>query len=146
MTMMMMMMVVAMGVCSRPAVHSPAVAPAAVAVAAAVAAVAAAEDAALLSRATRIFSLSSAICVAFFSLRACFFAAPERFFFSDFGVAPSPPQPPPAPRREAPETSASRARRLFKRAATLRKRWSDGQYARCDLRKHTWSVECLGAF
>ena len=48
--------------------------------------------------------------------------------------------------REAPETSASRARRLFKRAATLRKRWSDGQYARCDLRKHTWSVECLGAF
>lgn len=41
---MMMMMVVAMGVCSRPAVHSPAVAPAAVAVAAAVAAAVAGEE------------------------------------------------------------------------------------------------------
>jgi hypothetical protein len=71
---------------------------------------------------------------------------PRPFRLNRGRVAPSPPQPPPAPRREAPETSASRARRLFKRAATLRKRWADGQYARCDLRKHTWSVECLGAF
>lgn len=34
-------------------------------------------------------------------------------------------------------------KRAFARAAALERRWRDGQFATCDLHKHTWAVECL---